>query len=762
MVIAVPFLPGESTEPPALLGRFLPPISRNVVAGWLKENIAAGSTILDPFGSSPGAIGEAARAGYRVLVASSNPVLRFLVELECQPLLRSDLQAVLAELGSSKRGEERLEPHLRSLYQTTCPQCGLPIPAQAFIWEAKATIPSARLIECEKCRISGEFPTTPEDCQKAASFAEASIHRYRLLERIAPAGNPDRPHAEEALECYLPRAIYALSILINRIDGLLGGPSGSDHPEEVRRRSLIALALNALDQGNSLWAYPGGRPRPRQLSIPSRFRENNLWLALEEGVKQLSSTNPAIPLLAWPDLPARGGGITVFEGRLRDLSQELRPGSLPLEAVLAVIPRQNQAFWTLSAVWTSWLWGRQALGSFKHVLHRQRYDWAWSTSALHLAWSQVRKLIPAGLPLFGLLTEAEVGFISAALISARSANLMLRGLALRNDPEQAQLIWEPAPLPTVSSGLPEEISFGEAIREAVVETSVAAINQRNEPIPYLNLHTGILTELAERNLLPDITIQDVGEGYSQVQSAVEQVVAFRNGFLRYGGSEKTPHSSHWWHREASSTRVPHGDAVEMRLLQYLQEHADVRFADLDQVLCREFPGLETPGMELISHCLESYADQLAEGSQVWRLRPQESAAMRRRDLADIRNLLEELGTHLGYTCQGERPLVWKGETKSDHLYFYLQATAELSTAVLESPYPPDRCLIVLPGARATLAAFKLKRDPRLREKFEAGWRFCKFRHVRHLVQTPGLSQANLEELLALDPLTEAPAQMRLL
>jgi hypothetical protein len=58
--------------------------------------------------------------------------------------------------------------------------------------------------------------------------------------------------------------------------------------------------------------------------------------------------------------------------------------------------------------------------------------------------------------------------------------------------------------------------------------------------------------------------------------------------------------------------------------------------------------------------------------------------------------------------------------------------------------------------------FKLRRDPRLRQAIEAGWRFLKFRHARLLAESPSLARENLDEQLALDPLTETQEQMRLL
>jgi len=70
-------------------------------------------------------------------------------------------------------------------------------------------------------------------------------------------------------------------------------------------------------------------------------------------------------------------------------------------------------------------------------------------------------------------------------------------------------------------------------------------------------------------------------------------------------------------------------------------------------------------------------------------------------------------------------------------------------------------LIVLPGGRANLVAFKLQRDPRLRQAVEEGWRFVKYRQVRWLAENPALSIESLDEFLAQDSLTYDAPQLRL-
>ena len=187
-----PFIPGSYEAQQVPLSRYLPPIPGGIVESWLKERVSPGDWILDPFGASPQLASEAARAGYRVLVAAYNPIARFLLELAADPPTESELRAALADLAISPKGEERLEPHIRSLYLTECLQCGKSVSAEAFIWKRGDSVPTSRIYNCPNCMESGEFPTSESDAKRAAHFGKSSLHHARALERVAALDDPDK------------------------------------------------------------------------------------------------------------------------------------------------------------------------------------------------------------------------------------------------------------------------------------------------------------------------------------------------------------------------------------------------------------------------------------------------------------------------------------------------------------------------------------------------------------------------------------------
>ena len=131
------------------LARYLPPLPPGMVSGWLRrqapERVPPGVWLFDPLGASPAMVLEAALAGYRVLVACNNPILSFMIETLASAPDSGDFQSVLAALAASRRGEERLEAHIQSLYETECDDCGATVPAQAFLWRKDESQPFARI-----------------------------------------------------------------------------------------------------------------------------------------------------------------------------------------------------------------------------------------------------------------------------------------------------------------------------------------------------------------------------------------------------------------------------------------------------------------------------------------------------------------------------------------------------------------------------------------------------------------------------------------
>ena len=752
MPASTAFISGHAPASSGPLSRYLPPLPQGIAAAWLAKTLPAGSGerpwVLDPFGASPQTVLEAARAGFRVIVAANNPVARFLMELSANPPSEAELRLALADLASSYKSEERIEPHLRSLYLTRCARCGQEVSAEAFLWEREAAAPFARIYRCPHCGDAGERPTTEEDAARAARFSAGGLHRARALERVAPLNDPDRDHAEEALSVYPPRAVYALFTLINKLDSF----------SSSRRANLAALLLAACDQANALWPYPSGRARPRQLTTPARYRENNVWLALEDALEQWTAESAVstLPLTIWPEQPPQTGGICLYEGRLRDLAESLR--SLPVGATLAALPRPNQAFWALSALWTGWLWGREAAAPFKSVLRRRRYDWAWHATALHAALRSLAPVLQAGVPFLGLAGEAEPNFLSAAVVAAGMAGFELSGIALREESGQAQLHWRR------SAQLPRPDQSVHKLSPNSIWPSVRAyLCERGEPAPFISLHSsGLLTAASYLASKAEV---DPDAVMAEVQVALTRVFSDKAKLQRYGGGEHSLETGRWWLRETVDTAecdAPLADRVEIAVVRLLQKQPGLDFAAMEEEMCSQFTGLMTPAVDLVRACLESYAEQEPEGSDRWRLRKADSPSTRRLDMEDIASLLADTGQRLGYTVEAGPPHIWREQDGQVRLAFYLVASGVIGKLITRPAYPPQHSLVVYPGSRAGLIAYKLEADPHLAQAAGEGWRFVKFRQVRRMAEDASLTRDSIDVQLALDPLAYKDAQIQML
>ena len=728
--------PGKNRHIPVRWRAISPPTPDGIATGFMVRNFRPGEWVLDPFGATPGTALEMARLGYRVLVAVNNPVMRFLFDTAAHPPSQVDLRAALAELAAVRKGDERLETHLQSLYLTECAKCHQQTPADAFIWDRDGNVLKGRIYHCS-CGDNGEYPATEADLALAASFAATdAMHRSRALERVATPLDPDRLHVEEALKCYMPRAVYALVTIINKLEGFSLSPE--------RHRALLALILTACDEANALWSHPADRPRPKLLTLPSTFLEKNVWRALERSLEFWPVGWEPVDALDWPTSPGEGGGLCLFNGPMRDLAPQLK--DLSIGAVVTVIPRPNQAFWTLSALWAGWLWGREVAVRFKSVLHRRRYDWNWHASALSSALKNLPDHLPLNAPFFAILPEPEPSFLSAALLAASESGFDLTGLALRTRHDPVQILWQRR---AFSHAGKEIVNIDS---EGVHGAMLSYLQDRGEPLPLLQLHASGLIAMAM-----DQSLRSRPEALSQVNTTILDALA-GNEFVHHAES-RNPEVGLWglvnW--DDSTDSLP--DRVETILVSFLSKNPNATLLDLETILNAALPGLLTPSLGLVRAMLSSYANESSGG---WSLRPEDSPSTRRDDLESAAKAISALAQVLGYSLLRQdspnRLFLWQ-DSEDTKFAFYLLASAVAGKILRQNPYPPDHSVLVLPGGRAGLLSYKLNRDPALRTLAER-WRIVKFRVLRRLAGMTDLTREQFDKELGGDPI-EPPEQMKL-
>ena len=716
--------------------RFLPPVEPGAVTRFLASYPLPDGWLLDPFGVSPNLAIEAARARGAV-AAFSNPVVRFVLEHRLNPIAPADLRAALAVLASAPKDDTRLERFLLDLYRTECSHCGASVSADYFIWDRELEVPVLKAYACEACHQSGEDATGPADRERAIASAGYRLAHALAAERAAPADDPDREHVEAALAVYPARAIYAIVSLLQKLDQLELPPA--------QRRAAEALLLSVFDAADGLWGYPESRARPKQLTASPRFREVNVWRALERAHEEWTAEPTEVRLTTWPGsgTPA-AGTLAVFPGPIRDLDETLPP---EMPSILTALPRPNQAFWTLSALWASWLWGREAAAPIRIALRRRRFDWTWHAAALRGAFKALARHHPPGSVAVAFVPEAEPGFLAAALAGLDAAGYRLRGHAVRLSDGQAVLAWEASR---------HRARSDEPLLQVMTAAAEGALRELGEPASYGALHAAATIVLARGQRLAELWEADDNPPLTKLSEGMETVLAAGGRFVHLEPGLEVE-SGQYWLAMPGATATPLSDRVELLVLESLRSQPGASLLATEIRLCDVLRGLQTPDRRLVLACLESYAILEAGGGR--RLRPEDGAERRQADILEIRNLLLGLGERLGYSVSGADRILWE-ERGRPAFRFHVQDTAALS-GVLDVA-PPSAQIVVLPGGRASLVAEKERRDPRLRAWLSEGGRIVKFRHIRRLAAEASVQADNFAERLGIDPTQREDPQLPLL
>jgi hypothetical protein len=730
----VVYIPGNAPPPHFPLNRYLPLVPEGIIETWLKRNLTTGSWLFDPFGGSPLTALETARNGYRILIVENNPILRLVIEILAGAYQDMDFRKALASLAMIRLGDGRLETELRRLYETECAACKSIIPVTHFIWNQNATSPSVRQYTCPNCGDSGEYPLTANDHKRLAAAGNAHLNRARALQLGAVDDPKARETIQEAVDAYPSRPLYFLFTLINKLR--------LQQMPENQRKLLEGLSLSVCDQANCLWPWPTERERPRQITTPTRYQEFNLWAVFENAVSQWQLYETPIPVTYWPELPPESGGICIYAGRATTL-ETIRTKIVP-RAVLTVFPRINQAFWTFSALWAGWLWGEAGLNPMKSSLERQRYDWQWYGLAVQNVFNHLNQLLPNTVPFFGLISETETGFATAVLNAGEAAGFTLEGTAYQAQNQLLQIHWQKT-VPT-----PNMEWKRDAIKTIARETVREYLSQKNQPEKYLQLHLAILQELAQKHVLAQVGLKLPGNHITSLQTTLNELFESEMSIRRYKSSARNIESGLWGLWKPDPDQLTQNEKIEKTLISMLQEQQQVCEKVLTKQLCETFPGLQTPDFSFLHACLLSYAHPDINLPGKWLLNHQDQSGVRCSEVETIKDELAHLGAKFGFAIERNRELHWTDENRQVRFQFVVKASSIISPH-LAAKIAGAHAILVIPGSRANLLAYKLNRDPYLEERLAKDWHVLKFRHLRHLLGLPMLTPEIFLSLLSDDP-----------
>lgn len=726
-------------DPP--LGRFLPSLPRGVVSRWLEENTKPGDLILDPLGANPMSAVEAARSSRRVLFARNNPVIWLILEALATAPPEKQLRGLINKLLLSRNMGETLDLHLQSVYETTCAECGKRIQPNGYIWEEKIQLPTAKVYACPQCGDAGERPVSDQDIHNLERLGKISLHRTRAFQRVMQGGDYEKESIETALECYLPRAIYVTMLLVNRLEGLI--------LEMSERKLLQAILVSVFDDATSLWHWPERDHRHLQLSLPSRFIEKNLWISLEHAPNTWRLEGDPVPVSYWPKLPPIEGGICLFQRRLAD-QKALLEAEKPV-ALVSIFPRPNQAFWTLSALWSGWLWGRKGVTTMRSALSRRRYDWYWFAQAIRASFNSLAPGLEPQTHVFGLFPQVTANFYLGLQVGMRSAGFETKGAAYRTADDLIQCHWDLTPERKSSSDFSLKASISDFL------------NNRGEPASFLEIITHCLTEISISGNLPESLNAMSDSLFSLIQEEIAAIL--RDGQFVQSFKSSQPGGSQWWLCDISFAKDPISERVESFIRNLLLIGEPIEIQDLERHVCSQFRGSNTPPAELIRLCVESYADPISNAVHHNILQPEENLIKRESDLSEMRSILSSCAEKLGIIQEKvAESILWK--TPESHILYryFIIDTCSIVKFIMESSTDEEiKNVVIFPGSRSRLIAYRLKHDPRLESAAEQNWHFVKFRTLRRLAQQENLTHSLWNELLNSDPpLWDPPVQFKLI
>jgi hypothetical protein len=780
-----PFWPEEPPPADALWPSERHPWSHQMVTHYLRQLSQHGDWVVDPFASQAALARAGATVGGRRLVLNNASQAQLLgVLVSAAPPLASVVDHAFSRIADAPRRGRTLAHHLAALYETICPECAQTIVAERFVWDRSVGEPVEKRYRCPHCASRGDAPADMVDVSRVVSLEVRGAAYWGLLSRLVKPGDGLTAQARSLQDLYPPRALLVISELLTAAEQRL-----SDSEE---LRAARALILHVLVAGLASIETRASQV-PAQPQLPRRSVENNLWLAFEHAHRTLRSRphgKPPLPVAAEiARLRASDGEGRVLPSMLPTpaLAEQLEPGSVAL--ILTEPPPFDPTSYALQFLWSGWLYGREAANRQRMALSGEQWSWDWYTRAMNRALRALRAALQADGRLVLAFADRSPRRGLALLTAASAAGWRLTAqstqTALTEEAGRIQWRFELAPLPSPPQGAAANMAG--RLQHSAQEATQQLIEARGEPAPPALVQTacavrwselGLLAELAHH---PEAARQPVSFLLTQMRVALNRDLP-PPGLLFAPNDPANPDRGGLWAAEQLPTQPPLADRLEQFIAQRLETGPATPGA-LAEAVYAAFPGWQTPDAPLLTACLASYGQP---DEEVLRLRDEDQPQQRRDDLADILRLLGSLGQRLGYEVwlapdaaqlvpdlglaaerlpDGQTPwtpanVVW--HTQGEPAFAFAVVTQAGLHPWLAGPSDALAACpryVALPGGRAGLLDFKLRRCPLWRTRLAwTGWEFVKYRHLRELAGQATLSLATFRARIGLDPIVTLPGQ----
>jgi len=734
---------------------------KSAVAFWsdvIQAHSTPGDVVLAPFAEDIHVAKAALDQERRAILMVRTPAQQLSLWGALTPVSNADGQRALVRLAATTKRDTPLDLYIQNLYQTTCPDCGAPTPAIAFIWDVVRQQPVEKELACEACGFQGRAPADEDDVARAARFEQRGLSFWFVLEWLVDAQDTSgREIARRHLDQYSPRNLTALADITRKIDAEL-----SDDP--AAQRILRLWLLHALDAGRQKSdPAAGGTPHPpagaaRHGSKEARVIERNIWHLLTQAP---AADEISVPLhLAW-DLQSFFAGsdptpnVALVAGPIRRLAPQLSAKSIAL--MLGAPPVLDIDRWIWGQLWSRWVFGRGEATD----LHPPIGGWSRHVRALGATVADLAPALRADSRMLFRFQDDDPNRAPATLM-AMSPYADLE--ACVHQPPVAQpahlfdaaggvyeLAFTPASSPPqpAASAAPD---MAETIEIAAVDAAVDVLCARAEPLPFGWIFAAAVVALAESGLLRqamvalDANVSPLAFVEQHVRQGLRAALA--EGVLTAVAGHKP---AHWWLPQAPATE-PLAERVEDVLVDLLNRESPITPADV----YARFPGWLTPEAELVEALLAAHGEEVGAG--MWERRAIDPAERR-----GILDELRRLGGRLGFSVgAGIADVVWGEGGRATHAFRIAQTGRwdDLGIAVLPESVAG---YLVLPDRLVSLLRVTLLRNPLRRSAMaERHWSCVKARHLLALAGAPDVDRQEFKKIVGLDPIIEqAKAQIPL-
>lgn len=459
------------------LFRFIPRLS---ILPDLLLNDLEKKNLFDPIGNQPFLLADLADSGARIISAPVNPIDKLILDCMFDPPSQEFGSNLLSKFFNFHIGEQRLDQHIRSLYHSSCAICGRLVEVNFYIRNGPTGELVGKSFNCG-CGFSGIQDATDQDQDLDAQWRRSDgLYRSRITRLFTGAREISERDVMDAMLVYSPRSLYSLDLILQKITSTI--------PLQEQKYYQLALVFIA-DSVSGLWNISNNSELPKLIYQPKRMIEFNVWTAIQESANLLREIAKFKNRSALSSIPETSftAGISVVKKTDLKIEQLNKNTSL-----VAVIPRPNQAYWSLSALWSRWFLDLPTDEAFLRSISRKKIDWDWfyeaSTALLH----RLSNFASDSVPLNFILTEKEPDYVSSFMFAMNNENYRLEDYSILNQSNTLVL--------KCRLGHPTIVFTGETVRRSKPDYIKQLVREylihKAIPVPYEILVMELMCQLS--------------------------------------------------------------------------------------------------------------------------------------------------------------------------------------------------------------------------------------------------------------------------